>query len=157
LLGSGGHATHVLARADLVLPVPDGLTDIDAAALPEALCTAWWNLVELGRIHSGDRVLIYGANSGVGHLAGLAVLALGGTVIAATRGTARHRELAAMGFACVDMSAPDAAATILAIAPGGVDIVLDLVGASFAEVTQSVLGFGGRWLSIGLLGGETVS
>src|SRR5690554_7498867 len=45
LLGSGGHATHVLARADLVLPMPEGLTDIDAAALPEALCTAWWNLV----------------------------------------------------------------------------------------------------------------
>ena len=157
LLGSGGHATHVLARADLVAAVPDTLTDADAAALPEALSTAWWNLVELGRIHAGDRVLIYGANSGVGHLAGQAVLALGGSVIAATRGTQHHPELTSMGFACIDMNSPEPAAAILGMAPGGVDIVLDLVGASFADVTQSVLAHAGRWLSIGLLGGETVS
>lgn len=156
LLGSGGHATHVLARADLVAPLADTITDLDAAALPEALATAWWNLVELARVHAGDRVLIYGANSGVGHLAGQAALALGATVIAATRGTQHHAELTSMGFTCIDMSGPDAAAAILAEASGGIDIVLDLVGASFAEVTQSVLGHGGRWLSIGLLGGETV-
>lgn len=157
LLGSGGHATHVLARAELLLPVPSDVAHTDAAALPEALATSWWNLAELGRIHVGDRVLIYGANSGVGHLAGQAAIALGGTVLAATRGKRWHPELAELGFACIDMTEGDRAEAILEAAPGGVDIVLDLVGASFAEVTQAVLAPRGRWLCIGLLGGEVAT
>ena len=161
LLGSGGHATHVLADATLVLPVPDGITLQDAAALPEALCTAWWNLVELGHIAPGDTVLVYGANSGVGHLIGQAARSLGATVIAATRSSTWHHELSALGLVPVDMSADDPAATIQALTTArtpapGVDVVVDLVGASFAGVTQQVLGKHGRWLSVGLLGGESV-
>lgn len=160
LLGSGGHATHVLARQEHVIPLgthANAIDVIEAAALPEALCTAWWNLVELGRARHGDRVLVYGANSGVGHLAGQAAKALGTSVIGATRGTEWHPALEAMGIDCVDMDAPDPERRILERAPEGVDIVLDLVGAAYSTVTQSVLARHGRWLSIGLLGGEDVT
>lgn len=160
LLGSGGHATHVLARQEHVLALDthvDASDVVEAAALPEALCTAWWNLVELGRVRPGESVLIYGANSGVGHLAAQAARALGASVIGATRGTDWHPALEAMGIDCVDMDAPDPERRILERAPGGVDIVLDLVGAAYSTVTQSVLARQGRWLSIGLLGGEDVT
>lgn len=157
LLGSGGHASHVLAAADLVMRMPEALSMVQAAALPEALCTAWWNLVALGGIKPGDRVLIYGANSGVGHLAGQVAAALGASVIAGTRGVQWHAPLRTLGFENVDMTGPDPVDDIRAAAPDGIDILLDLVGADYAATSQSVLAAGGRWLSIGLLGGENIS
>ncbi|MFP3701523.1 NAD(P)H-quinone oxidoreductase, partial [Burkholderia sp. SIMBA_013] len=66
LLNGGGYAEYAVAHAAHCLPVPVGLSLLDAAGVPEAAFTVWHNLFELGRLRSGDSVLIHGAASGVG-------------------------------------------------------------------------------------------
>src|SRR5690606_4053971 len=69
LLDGGGYAEQVRVRATQVLPVPDGVDLVDAAALPEAVCTAWNNLVDVGRLASGEWLLVHGGSGGVGTVA----------------------------------------------------------------------------------------
>ncbi|MFI6821158.1 zinc-binding dehydrogenase [Micromonospora sp. NPDC050187] len=158
LLGSGGYATHVVAPRAQVLPVPDGWSMTEAAALPEALATAWWNLRMLGGLRPGDRVLVHAANSGVGTMAVRLARVLGASVA----GTVRTAELAervrALGADPVVVSTrADAERTLRERAPEGFDIVLDLVGAAVAELTLAGLRTGGRWLCVGVLSGDEVS
>lgn len=157
LVGSGAHAGTCVVREPLTLPVPVGMTSAEAAALPEGLATAWWNLVHLGRLTPGETVLVYGANSGVGHLIAQCARALGARVVGGVRGSRWNEALVALGVEPVDTTSPDAAEIVDAIAPGGVDVVVDLVGAVNAPLTARVLGPRGRWLIVGLLGGTEVT
>src|SRR5690348_10451932 len=66
LLGGGGYAEYALARIECVLPLPPALDMTDAAALPEALFTAWTNVMDTGRLKSGETLLVHGGTSGIG-------------------------------------------------------------------------------------------
>ncbi|SCL26246.1 zinc-binding dehydrogenase [Micromonospora inyonensis] len=158
LLGSGGYATHVVAPRAQVLAVPDGWSMTEAAALPEALATAWWNLRMLGGLRPGDRVLVHAANSGVGTMAVRLARALGASVAGTVRTAALAERVRLLGADPVVVStAADAERTLREQAPEGFDIVLDLVGAAVAGLTLTGLRTGGRWLCVGVLSGDEVA
>jgi NADPH:quinone reductase-like Zn-dependent oxidoreductase len=156
LLGSGGYGTIVEADPGLILDA-SGMDPLQAAALPEALGTAWWNLVGLADAQPGETVLVTGANSGVGHIAVQVAVELGLRPIAAVRGTRWDEELRALGAEhVVDVTSSDAGQALSRTAPEGVDIALDLVGAAVSGLVMPALRTDARWLVVGLLGGTSV-
>src|ERR1700712_4941249 len=80
LLGGGGYAELVAVPADLLFPVPQGLSLVEAAALPEVTCTVWSNVVQLSRLARGEVLLVHGGSSGMGTLAVQVGGLLGATV-----------------------------------------------------------------------------
>ncbi len=135
LLQGGGYAPFALAEAAVTMPVPAGLDMLHAAAVPEALFTAWWNFFALMELKTSGVALIHGGTSGVGHLALQAMSALGYRVIA-TAGSADKIE-AARGFGALDAfhyNDPDLAQKVLkATGDVGISALLDVsAGAHLA-------------------------
>jgi NADPH:quinone reductase len=156
LLGGGGYAEQVVVDAGHVLPVPDGVSLVDAAALPEAVCTAWSNLVDVGRLALGEQVLVHGGSGGVGSIAVQLAAALGARVLTTAGGperAARCRDLGA--DVAVDHRAGDVRAAVLDATDGrGVDVVLDVLGAAALADNLAVLATEGRLVVIGLQRGR---
>ncbi|WP_448062685.1 NAD(P)H-quinone oxidoreductase [Cellulomonas hominis] len=151
LLGGGGYAERVAVPAGQLLPVPDDLDLVDAAALPEAVCTVWSNLVGAAGLRAGDRVLVQGGSGGIGSVAVQLAAALGADVLTTAGGpdrAARCRDLGAR--VVIDHRAQDVAAAVLDATGGaGVDIVLDVLGAGGLATNLACLAVGGRLLVIG--------
>ena len=153
LLGGGGYADHAVVDARHVLPVPDGLDLIQAAALPETVCTVFANVFEAGALKSGETLLIHGATSGIGVTAIQMAKAAGARVVATSRGADKAGAARALGAdLSLDAGADDLEAAIKAF--GGADVVLDMVGADYAALNQAVLKPFGRWVVIATLSGS---
>lgn len=155
LLAGGGYAERVAVPAGQVLPVPDGVDLVDAAALPEVACTVWSNLVEVGRLRSGETLLVHGGGSGIGTFAIQFAVALGaGVVVTARRG--KHDGLRALGAGTtVDYTTEDfVAATRAATGGHGADVILDIVGGGYLSRNVDALAVGGRLVIIGTQGGR---
>jgi NADPH2:quinone reductase len=147
LLGGGGYATLAVVDARHALPVPDGLDFTDAAALPETVFTVFANVFEAGRLKSGETLLVHGATSGIGVTAIQMAKAHGARVIATSRSAAKADAARALGAdISLDASAQDLSARL--IDAGGADVILDMVGAAYAEANQAALRPGGRWVVI---------
>lgn len=146
LINGGGYADYALAEAGLVLPIPAGLSLQQAAALPEALFTAWLNLVELCQVEAGETVLIHGGASGVGLIAMQLAKALGATVYATAGSDARcafcvtHGARMAFNYKTEDFVEALRGAT----AGRGADIILDMAGGLYAERNLKALAPDGR-------------
>lgn len=154
LLGGGGYADHAVVDARHALPVPDGLDFVQAAALPETVCTVFANVFEAGGLKAGETLLVHGATSGIGVTAIQMAKAAGAKVIATSRGAAKAEAARTLGAdLSLDAAAGDMAAAISDF--GGVDVVLDMVGADYAALNQSVLKPFGRWVVIATLSGAT--
>jgi len=154
LLGGGGYAEYAVVDARHALPVPDGLDFVQAAALPETVCTVFANVFEAGGLKAGETLLIHGATSGIGVTAIQMAKAAGATVIATSRGAAKAEAARALGAdLSLDATAGDMADAIGDF--GGVDVVLDMVGADYAALNQAVLKPFGRWVVIATLSGGT--
>jgi len=152
LLGGGGYADHAVVDARHALPVPDGLDFVQAAALPETVCTVFANVFEAGGLKTGETLLVHGATSGIGVTALQMARAAGARVIATSRGAAKTEAARALGAdLSLDASAGDMAAAIRDF--GGADVVLDMLGADYAELNQAVLNPFGRWVVIATLTG----
>jgi NADPH2:quinone reductase len=156
LLAGGGYAERVTVPSGQVLPVPEHLDLVAAAALPEAVCTAWSNLVLVGGMRPGDVVLIHGGSGGVGSAAIQLAAAIGAKVATTAGGAdrvARCRDLgAAVG---IDHRSQDAVASVKEATGGrGVDIVLDVLGAGALSANLKALATGGRLVIIGLQQGR---
>ena len=153
LLGGGGYADHAVVDARHVLPVPDGLDLIQAAALPETVCTVFANVFEAGALKSDETLLIHGATSGIGVTAIQMAKAAGARVVATSRGADKAGAARALGAdLSLDAGAGDLEAAIKAF--GGADVVLDMVGADYAALNQAVLKPFGRWVVIATLSGS---
>ena len=154
LLPGGGYASQANAEAGSVLVVPDGITDIEAAAFCETAFTVWTNVFEGGALTPGERLLVHGATSGIGTMAGRMASALGAEVFG-TAGT-DEKCAAASGFGyarCWNYREADWADEISDA--GGVDVVLDMVGGDYVQRNLSCLREGGRHVSIAFLRGMT--
>ena len=147
LLGGGGYAEYAVVDARHALPIPSGLDFVQAAALPETVCTVFANVFEAGALQPGETLLVHGATSGIGVTAIQMTKAAGAQVIATSRGAGKARAAGALGAdLSLDAGVHDLEAEIRAF--GGADVVLDMVGAEYAALNQAALKPFGRWVVI---------
>lgn len=152
LLGGGGYAEYAVVDARHALPIPEGLDFVQAAALPETVFTVFANVFEAGALKAGETLLIHGATSGIGVTAIQMARAAGARVIATSRGAAKAEAAKALGAdISLDATAGDLTESIKAA--GGADVILDMVGAAYADLNQAALKPGGRWVVIATLTG----
>ncbi|CAN5519665.1 NAD(P)H-quinone oxidoreductase [soil metagenome] len=152
LLGGGGYAEYAVVDARHALPIPDGFDFAHAAALPETVFTVFANVFEHGALKPGETLLIHGATSGIGTTAIAMAKAHGARVIATGRGADKKAQALALGAdIAVDAKTEDFAQ--IAKAAGGVDVVLDMVGASYLDKNLDALKLGGRIVYIAALAG----
>ncbi len=155
LLSGGGYAEQVAVPATQLLPVPDGVSLVDAAALPEVVSTVWSNVFMTASLQPGQTVLIHGGSSGIGTMAIQLAHAVGAH-IAVTAGTGDKLE------ACRELGAEilinyreqDFVKVLDGATHGrGADVILDNIGAKYLARNVSALAVNGRLLIIGLQGG----
>jgi putative PIG3 family NAD(P)H quinone oxidoreductase len=158
LLAGGGYAERVAVHERLVMPVPDSVSFEAAAAIPEAFLTAQQALFDAGALNPGERVLIHAAASGVGAATAQVARELGGYVFATTRSPDKRALLVGLGVERpIDATVEDFAAVIQNETRGaGADVIVDFIGAAYAEKNHAALAVGGRWIVAGLLGGPRV-
>nr|WP_188128471.1 zinc-binding dehydrogenase [Pseudomonas proteolytica] len=151
LLAGGGMAQEVVVDARHVLPVPEGLSLAEAAALPEVYSTAWLNLFQLAALKPGEKVLLHAGASGVGSAAIQLCKAFGSpcwvSVGSADR-LAYCEELGAQG----GVVRTDGIESLGDFGP--FDVILDPVGGNYAAINLKFLARDGRWVLIGLMGGR---
>ncbi len=155
LLPGGGYADHAVAAAALCLPIPSGLSMVEAAALPETFFTVWTNLFERGGLKAGESVLIHGGTSGIGTTA-IQLAAAWGARVYATAGTeGKARACERLGAARgIDYRTEDFVEVIRRETDGkGVDLILDMVGASYLARNMEAVAVEGRLVVISLIGG----
>lgn len=155
LLAGGGYAEKVVVPASALLPVPAGISLVNAAALPEVACTVWSNVFVIGALQPGQTLLVHGGSSGIGTMAIQLATAMGARVVV-TAGTADKLAV------CRDLGAEvginyreeDFVERILAVTDGrGADVILDNMGAKYLARNVSALAPDGRLVVIGLQGG----
>jgi len=150
LVVGGGYAEYCLAHESHALPVPSGLSLIEAAAIPETFFTVWYNVFERGRLTAGETVLIHGGTSGIGTTAIQLAKAFGARAIA-TAGTpekcAACRKLGAE--LAINYKTEDfVEATKKATDGRGADVVLDIIGGEYIERNYEAAAVEGRILQI---------
>ena len=155
LLAGGGYAEQVAVPAGQLLPIPQGMSVQEAAALPEVACTVWSNVVDIARLRKGQTLLVHGGGGGIGTFAIQLGKALGATVIVTAR-AAKHEELRKVGAdLAVDYTTDDFVALTRDFTGGrGADVVLDIIGAKYLSRNIEVLAPNGRIATIGLQGGR---
>lgn len=147
LLSGGGYAELVAVPEAHALPIPAGLSVVEAAALPEVACTVWLNL---GADLAGKTVLIHGGGSGIGTFAIQFAVALGATVVTTAR-RVKHDRLKELGaHQIIDYTEED---FVAAMGERKADVILDIIGARYLAQNVKALATGGRLSIIGLQGG----
>jgi NADPH2:quinone reductase len=156
LLPGGGYAAYAIAAAPLCMPVPTGLSMVEAAAIPETYLTVWTNLFERGGCKSGDIVLIHGGTSGIGTTAIQLAKAWGARVYATAGTEKKARACEALGAVRgIDYKTEDFVEVMRAETKGqGVDITLDMVAGSYVQRNLDIAAVDGRVVTISLLGGS---
>ena len=155
LLAGGGYAARVAVPAGQLLPVPAGVSLVDAAALPEVACTVWSNVFMTAALAPGEWLLVHGGSSGIGTMAIQLAHALGAHV-AVTAGSAEKLEVCrSLGAeVLVNYRAEDFVEAVKAATDGaGVDVILDNMGAKYLARNVDALAAYGRLMVIGLQGG----
>lgn len=150
LLAGGGYAQYVAVPEGQCLPVPLGLSLVEAASLPETYFTVWSNLFERAFADSGDVVLVHGGTSGIGVTAILLAKAFGLTVFVTCGSDKKCAAAIALGAdRAINYRTEDFAAAALEATGGrGVDVVLDMVGGDYLPRNVATLAENGRHVSI---------
>lgn len=155
LTHGGGYADYTVAPVGQCLPVPEGFSLAQAAALPEALLTIWHNLYQRCRLQSGETVLIHGGASGIGTLGVGIASALGATVLTTAGSAAKCSALLDLGAShAFNYKVQDFAAEIDALGlRGKVNVILDMVGGDYIQKNLTVVAPEGRIVSIAFIRG----
>jgi NADPH:quinone reductase len=155
LVQGGGYAEYVLVHESCVLPVPKGVSLIEAAALPEAYFTIWANLIDTAQLKPSDSVLIHGGASGIGSAAILFCAAMGHTVFATASNSEKCRACIMLGATyAINYNDEDFVTAIMSETSGsGVDVILDVVGGDYIERNFAAAAMCGRIVNIAFQNG----
>ena len=155
LIAGGAYAEYAVAPYGTCLPVPEALSMVEAAAMPETLFTVWTNLFERGYAAEGDTVFVHGGTSGIGTMA-IALCNLFGVTVIVTAGSDEKCAAAkAVGADhAINYKSQDFVEEVAAITGGkGVAVVLDMVGGDYVPRNMKCLADEGRHVSIAVQGG----
>ncbi|MCL2544200.1 MAG: NAD(P)H-quinone oxidoreductase [Nocardioidaceae bacterium] len=155
LLAGGGYAEQVVVPAGQLMPVPDGVDLVTAAALPEVACTVWSNVFMVGGLRPDEAFLVHGGGGGIGTFAIQLASALGAkvlTTVGSEEKAARCRELGA--DVTINYRDEDFVDVVRRSTDGaGVDVILDNMGAKYLDRNVDALADQGRLVIIGMQGG----
>lgn len=155
LVQGGGYAEYCAAPIEQCLPVPEGLTSLEAATLPETYFTVWSNVFQRARLAEGESLLVQGGSSGIGVTAIQLAKALGHRVFATAGSDDKCRAVEALGAERgINYRDEDFVAVIKELTDGkGVDVILDMVAGDYVAREINCLADDGRIVVIALLGG----
>lgn len=157
LLSGGGYAERVAVPVTQVLPAPAGVDLVDAAGLPEAVCTVWSNLVMMAGLSRGQWLLVHGGSSGIGTMAIQIAKQLGAHVAVTASSSDKLAACEELGAdVLINYRTSDFVDDVIRETDGaGTDVILDLVGGPYLQRNIEALSDGGRLVVIGLIGGPT--
>lgn len=155
LVAGGGYAQWCVAPVAQCLPVPDGLTDVEAASLPETFFTVWSNVFDRGRLQAGETILVQGGSSGIGVTAIQLAKAFGARVIATVGSDAKCEAVLALGADhAINYKTQDFEAEVKRLTEGqGVNVILDMVAGAYVAKEVNCLAEDGRLVIIAVQGG----
>ncbi|WP_457106016.1 NAD(P)H-quinone oxidoreductase [Methylobacterium sp. P5_C11] len=158
LVISGGYAEYALAEASHCLPRPKAVSLVDAGGLPETFFTVYSNVVQRGRLAPGESFLVHGGSSGIGATAIQIAKHVGARVFATAGSAEKCRFCEGLGAeAAIDYKQADFAEEVKRLTDGrGVDVILDMIGASYLARNLKSLAPDGRLVMIALMGGYKV-
>jgi len=157
-IGLGAFAEEVVLAGSAVTPIPDGVTDGQAATLGQSYCTAVFALERRAAVQPGRHVLVLGAGGGVGLAAIDVATTLGAKVIAAASSEAKRQLATDAGAAAViDTSSESLKDRARELSGGGIDVAVDPVGGELSEAALRSLGYEGQLLVIGFASGTIAS
>lgn len=159
LVQGGGYAEYCAAPLANCLPIPQGLSAVQAASLPETFFTVWSNVFERAHLAAGETLLVQGGSSGIGVAAIQMAVALGHTVYATAGTEDKCRACEALGAVrAINYRSEDFVEVIKSETNGrGVDVILDMVGGMYVPRELESLADDGRLAVIALLGGSKAS
>jgi putative PIG3 family NAD(P)H quinone oxidoreductase len=152
LLAGGGYAAYVVVPVGQLMPVPAGVSLVEAAALPEVACTVWSNVFMVAGLQPGDRFLVHGGSGGIGTMAIQLASALSAKVFT-TAGSAEKLAACADLGADVTINYREEDFVEVVKADGGADVILDNMGAKYLGRNVEALATEGRLVIIGMQGG----
>ncbi|APW43530.1 NAD(P)H-quinone oxidoreductase [Rhodoferax saidenbachensis] len=155
LVAGGGYAEYCVAPVAQCLPVPAGLTDVQAASLPETFFTVWSNVFDRARLQSSETLLIQGGSSGIGVTAIQMTKALGATVLVTAGSDEKCAACLALGADhAINYKTQDFQAEVMRLtADRGVDVILDMVAGAYVAKEVECLAEDGRLVIIAVQGG----
>ncbi len=156
LVAGGGYAQYCAAPAPQCLPIPKGLTPVEAASLPETFFTVWSMVWTRGRLQPGETLLVHGGTSGIGVTAIGMARALGNPVYVTAGSDDKCRAAEALGAThAIDYKAKDFVTEVKALTDGrGVDVILDMVAGDYIQRDIDALADDGRLVILAVLGGS---
>jgi NADPH2:quinone reductase len=155
LVQGGGYAEYCAAPLEQCLPVPKGLSPLEAASLPETMFTVWSNVFQRAALQPGETLLVQGGSSGIGVTAIQVAVALGHRVFATAGSEDKCRACEGLGAErAINYKTEDFSAVVKELTGGkGVDVILDMVGGDYLKREIACLADDGRIALIALLGG----
>jgi len=158
LVNGGGYAEYAVAPEGTTLPVPPGLTSIEAAALPETVFTVWHNVFERANLQPGEWLLVHGGTSGIGTTAIQIASALGAKVMVTVGSAEKARAAEALGaLRAVNYAQEDFVEAVRVETGGhGANVILDMVGGDYVDRNLRAAALDGRIVQIAFLKGSKV-
>jgi NADPH:quinone reductase len=156
LVPGGGYADFCVAHEANALPIPAGLSAIEAAAIPETYFTVWTNVFSRGALKAGETLLVHGGTSGIGTTAIALAKAFGARVVATAGSEERAAQCERLGADLgINYRKDDfVARTLEATAGRGADVILDMVGGDYVERNYAAAALDGRIVQIAFLRGQ---
>jgi len=158
LVPGGGYAEYCMAAEDNALPVPKGLSMVEAAAIPETFFTVWTNVLDRAALKAGETLLVHGGSSGIGTTAIMLANALGSRVIATAGSAEKCRACERLGAErAIDYRIEDFVVVVKSETSGkGADVILDMVGGDYVARNIAAAAMHGRIVNIAFLKGSKV-
>jgi NADPH2:quinone reductase len=156
LISGGGYAQYSVADEGNTMPLPPGLSAIEAAALPETFLTVWLNMFLRGGFKAGETILIHGGASGIGTTATMLAKAFGARTIITTVGSEEHRQASlklGADVAVLYQEEDFVAATMNATAGHGADVIIDIIAGDYVARNYAAAAINGRIVQIGVIAG----